>query len=93
MTPKMTQNGGQKAGQKRLPQIFLVSASEWFHLMGRERDRGRGYGYSQAELLRARGDVRTTTLSFEVRRVFLCKGKRKMFQRKSAKDPTVGLLT
>ena len=29
------------------------------------RDRGRGY--SQAELLRARGDVRTTTLSFEVR--------------------------
>lgn len=41
--------------------------------MGRDRgrdrgDRGdRGRGSSQAELLRARGDVRTTTLSFEVR--------------------------
>lgn len=35
--------------------------------MGRDRGRDRGRGSSQAELLRARGDVRTTTLSFEVR--------------------------
>eukprot|EP00438_Fugacium_kawagutii_P036807 Skav208760 [mRNA] locus=scaffold1871:328210:331472:- [translate_table: standard] len=46
--------------------IFGFGCEE-FHRMGRDRGRDRGRGYSQAELLRARGDVRTTTLSFEVR--------------------------